>query len=596
MGNGEFGVLAHQLNKMAQILEKNWQQQLESNTELKRRHALINSVFKALPDIFFIINTDGTIQECHTGNADDLYISPDQFINKKMADVLPPHAAKQFSHAINSANQGHQLTQIEYPLTIAGQAKLFEARLSPIPETDQLVIAVRDITEKKRQEEVILHHAFYDALTDLPNRFLAMERLAQQILDAERKDELSVVFFIDLDDFKRINDTLGHEAGDKVLVAAGERFKLSVREQDTIARLGGDEFIILMGGFTQISDITAVADMLVKLFHQPIEVDDKEFNVSISIGVAVFPVDANTPTELLSCADTAMYNAKNNGRNSYCLFNQKMSLQLARRIEVEEALRVAVADNEFEVFYQPQFYTDTGEVFGAEALLRWHSKTLGAVSPAEFIPIAEQSGLIVDIGLFVLSSAIKQAHSWHSTLQPDLKIAINLSPRQFKDPALLKKIASLAERIPNSNQYIELEITEGVLISAQIQVKQTLNKLHDLGFKLSLDDFGTGYSSLNYLRHYPFDVLKIDQSFISDMLPSKESRALVKTIIAMAHNLSMKVVAEGVETQEQLQILRQLGCDFGQGYLISKPLSAQQFELFFQTQNQTVKTTPHYQI
>ncbi|WP_249122728.1 EAL domain-containing protein [Pseudoalteromonas sp. M8] len=589
VGHGELGVLAKQFNVMAQTLEKNWQQQLQSTQELQRRHALINSVFEALPDIFFIINTDGTILECHTGKSDDLYMSPEQFINKKMSEVLPSHAAKHFSQAIKSANQRHQLTQIEYPLTIADQAKLFEARLSPIPGTDQLVIAVRDITEKKRQEEVILHHAFYDSLTDLPNRFLAMERLAQQLFDAERNDELAVVFFIDLDDFKRINDSLGHETGDQILIASGERLKQSLREQDTVSRLSGDEFIVLMGGFKHTADITSVADMLIKLFHHPIIVDDKDFNISVSIGVAIYPLDANSPQELLSCADTAMYNAKSNGRNNYCLFNQKMSQQLSRRIEIEEALRVALNEHELEVFYQPQFYIENSDVFGAEALLRWHSKTLGNVSPAEFIPVAEQSGLIIDIGLFVLSTAINQAHQWQQHLDSDIRIAINLSPRQFKDPSLLKQIELLVKDIPIANRFIELEITEGVLISGQAQVKQTLTQLHQLGFKLSLDDFGTGYSSLNYLRHYPFDLLKIDRSFISDMLATHESKALVKTIIAMAHNLSMKVVAEGVETLEQLRLLQQLECDFGQGYLISKPLSAAQFESFYHTKIEPVK-------
>ncbi|WP_254605949.1 EAL domain-containing protein [Pseudoalteromonas sp. JC28] len=589
VGHGELGVLAKQFNVMAQTLEKNWQQQLQSTQELQRRHALINSVFEALPDIFFIINTDGTILECHTGKSDDLYMSPEQFINKKMSEVLPSHAAKHFSQAIKSANQRHQLTQIEYPLTIADQAKLFEARLSPIPGTDQLVIAVRDITEKKRQEEVILHHAFYDSLTDLPNRFLAMERLAQQLFDAERNDELAVVFFIDLDDFKRINDSLGHETGDQILIASGERLKQSLREQDTVSRLSGDEFIVLMGGFKHTADITSVADMLIKLFHHPIIVDDKDFNISVSIGVAIYPLDANSPQELLSCADTAMYNAKSNGRNNYCLFNQKMSQQLSRRIEIEEALRVALNEHELEVFYQPQFYIENSDVFGAEALLRWHSKTLGNVSPAEFIPVAEQSGLIIDIGLFVLSTAINQAHQWQQHLDSDIRIAINLSPRQFKDPNLLKQIELLVKDIPIANRFIELEITEGVLISGQAQVKQTLTQLHQLGFKLSLDDFGTGYSSLNYLRHYPFDLLKIDRSFISDMLTTHESKALVKTIIAMAHNLSMKVVAEGVETLEQLRLLQQLECDFGQGYLISKPLSAAQFESFYHTKIEPVK-------
>ncbi|MEQ3530219.1 EAL domain-containing protein [Pseudoalteromonas sp. XMcav11-Q] len=589
VGHGELGVLAKQFNVMAQTLEKNWQQQLQSTQELQRRHALINSVFEALPDIFFIINTDGTILECHTGKSDDLYMSPEQFINKKMSEVLPSHAAKHFSQAIKSANQRHQLTQIEYPLTIADQAKLFEARLSPIPGTDQLVIAVRDITEKKRQEEVILHHAFYDSLTDLPNRFLAMERLAQQLFDAERNDELAVVFFIDLDDFKRINDSLGHETGDQILIASGKRLKQSLREQDTVSRLSGDEFIVLMGGFKHTADITSVADMLIKLFHHPIIVDDKDFNISVSIGVAIYPLDANSPQELLSCADTAMYNAKSNGRNNYCLFNQKMSQQLSRRIEIEEALRVALNEHELEVFYQPQFYIENSDVFGAEALLRWHSKTLGNVSPAEFIPVAEQSGLIIDIGLFVLSTAINQAHQWQQHLDSNIRIAINLSPRQFKDPSLLKQIELLVKDIPIANRFIELEITEGVLISGQAQVKQTLTQLHQLGFKLSLDDFGTGYSSLNYLRHYPFDLLKIDRSFISDMLTTHESKALVKTIIAMAHNLSMKVVAEGVETLEQLRLLQQLECDFGQGYLISKPLSAAQFESFYHTKIEPVK-------
>ncbi|WP_419149680.1 putative bifunctional diguanylate cyclase/phosphodiesterase [Pseudoalteromonas 'SMAR'] len=580
-GKGEFAVLAKQLNTMAQALEENWQEQAIVTDKLRQRQAFIDGIFSALPDLFFIIDKEGKIIEYHAGEAQDLYIEPDSFINQTMAEVLPKHVAKQFNQAINSSTRYHSMTQLEYSLDFNGQSKLFEARLSPIPNTDLLVIAVRNITEKKRQEEVILHHAFYDTLTDLPNRFLALERLSQLLLDAERNKEVAVVFFIDLDDFKKINDSLGHEVGDKVLIAAGNRLSQSLRKQDTVARLGGDEFIVLMGGFKSVAAVTPVAEKLVKQFQQPLAVMGREFNISISLGVAVYPDDARTPTDMLSHADTAMYSAKNLGRNTYCLFNQTMGRQLNRRLEIEEALRVALHKGEFEVFYQPQFNISDRSIFGAEALLRWHSEQLGPVSPDEFIPVAEQSGLIIDIGDWVLFQAIQQSLSWQQTLHPDFRIAINLSPRQFKEPSLVAKVAALLNDTPMEKRHIELEITEGVLISGQSKARTVLDQLHGLGLTLSLDDFGTGYSSLNYLRHFPFDVLKVDKSFINDMQSSTESMALVKTIITMAHDLSMTVVAEGVETVEQLLTLQQLDCDFGQGYLISKPLSSSEFTDYY---------------
>ncbi|MEJ6077542.1 EAL domain-containing protein [Vibrio sp. 1-Bac 57] len=458
----------------------------------------------------------------------------------------------------------------------------YEARLSHLPEHNQILGIVRDITEQHKSSEIIRQHAYFDTLTLLPNRFLALDRLSQMLNEAERNEECAAVFFIDLDDFKKVNDSLGHEIGDKLLIAAANRLNQSIRKEDTVGRLGGDEFIILIRDINSDSDASVIADTLLNIFREPLSIDGRELILTLSIGIAMYPQNGTNTSELLRNSDIAMYQAKALGRNAYSFFTKEMNVSMMRRFEIEEQMHGALERNEFEIYYQPLLDVNKKQIIGAEALLRWHNAALGHITPDEFIPIAEHTGLIVAIGRYVIKQSLSFLTHWQNVTQQKYVMAVNLSPSQFRDKELFNFIKNTLtdENIPAHS--LELEITEGVLMTGQSYVDDTLLQFDQLGVKLSMDDFGTGYSSLSYLRQYAFDVLKIDRSFINGITLNDEDRNLVKAAIAMAHSLGLVVVAEGVEMHQQLLILEELGCDFVQGYYFSKPIPAAQFITFSQ--------------
>ncbi len=429
-----------------------------------------------------------------------------------------------------------------------------------------------DITQRKLAEEKILHQAHFDALTKLPNRFLALDRLAQMLNEADRNHDKVAILFLDLDDFKKINDSLGHESGDKLLVESAQRLNHLIRSYDTVGRLGGDEFIVLLRGLDQAGDAQPVVEALLHKFRQPFNIDNRELFLTISVGIAVYPDDADNASTLLRNADAAMYQAKALGRNNYSYFTATMNRDIARRLALEEQIRGALERDEFEVYYQIQIDIKTNKIIGAEALLRWRNLVLGNVSPDEFIPIAEQTGLIVSLGQFVLNEALQTIKQWQQQSGDKLRIAVNLSPRQFRDPELVGFIeqALIAASVAASS--LELEITEGVLMSGHAYIDEALASLSKLGIILSMDDFGTGYSSLSYLRTYPFNVLKIDRCFVGGITNDHADKELVNATISMSHALGLSVVAEGVETRQQYKMLQKLGCDIAQGYLFSKPI------------------------
>jgi len=430
-----------------------------------------------------------------------------------------------------------------------------------------------DITLRKQQEEQILHQAHFDTLTDLPNRFLSLDRLSQLLNEAQRDDELVAILFLDLDDFKKINDTLGHETGDKLLIEAAERLRNVVRSGDTVGRLGGDEFIVLLGGLTDGVDAHLVAENLLNRFKDAFRIDGRELMLTVSIGIAFFPGDGDNASELLRNADSAMYHSKELGRNTYSYFTEAMNRDVSRRLALEEQIHGALDRGEFSIVYQPQIKITSGKIMGAEALLRWFNPALGNVSPVEFIPIAEQTGLIVPLGQFVLTEALNMTAYWQKEHAPGFRMAVNLSPRQFRDPDLVKFIEEVIRQSGVTSESLELEITEGLLMNAHAYISDALTALNNLGVSIAMDDFGTGYSSLSYLRSYPFDVLKIDKSFIRDITADPAARELINATVAMAHGLNLKVIAEGVETEEQFNYLKDLGCEYAQGYLFSKPVS-----------------------
>ena len=370
-----------------------------------------------------------------------------------------------------------------------------------------------------------------------------------------------------------------------MLVEAAKRLKESIRDGDTVGRLGGDEFIVLLGGLKQAKDATPVVRNLVERFRRPFVVGKREFLLTTSVGISIYPQDGELASELLRNADSAMYHSKKLGRNTFSYFTDSMNKGVARRLVLEEKLHGALERNEFHVVYQPKVAVNSREMIGVEALLRWNNTELGEVSPEEFIPLAEQTGMIVPIGQFVLDDALGRAADWAQLTDRPFSIAINLSPRQFREPQLLQQLQASLNTFDVDPGIIELEITEGVLMSGLPLIENAVQAISDLGATIAMDDFGTGYSSLSYLRSYPFNVLKIDRSFINDITVDVTDRELVNAAIAMAHGLGLKVVAEGVETEEQLQMLLEQRCDFAQGYLFSKPARAEQISAMLEQTN-----------
>jgi len=548
---------------------------------------MLKAVFEATPDLFFLIQEDGTIIDYHAGDKRNLYALPENIVGKNMSDFLPTKITINFrSHFVEVIEQGG-VSSFEYELSMPHGLTQFEARIIYLQADKKIVIIVRDITEQNKAAEVIRKHAYFDSLTSLPNRFLSLDRLSQMLKKAKRNANNVAVFFLDLDDFKKVNDSLGHEVGDKLLVEAANRLKLVVRESDTVGRLGGDEFIVLSQAITNGHDAIDIAENLLGIFREPFKIDGRELSLTVSIGIAIYPENGGSASDLLRNADTAMYQAKALGRNAYSFFTRAMNDITLRRLEIEGYLHNALERDEFEVYYQPKVNIVNGNIIGAEALLRWHNPVLGNVTPDEFIPIAEHTGLIVPIGEYVVQQALDFLGDWQSAHQKNYTIAVNLSPRQFRDKKLIDFIKKSLNDANIKPESLEFEITEGVLMIGSSYIDGALAELHKLGVKLSMDDFGTGYSSLSYLRKYSFDVLKIDRSFVSGITLKESDRDLVKATIAMAHSLGLLVVAEGVEIREQLTLLEELGCDLAQGYYFSKPIPAKELIDFQYTENRS---------
>ncbi len=496
--------------------------------------------------------------------------------------IIPDEMQEQVRRAINDwVNGGPGVSSEELtlkkadatPVHVFSSYVMFKNQYN---ETEMYRIDI-DNTLRKEQADKIEHQAYFDSLTDLPNRMLALDRLSQLLNEAKRNNEKVAVLFLDLDDFKKINDTLGHETGDKLLIEVADRLSSTLRSGDTVGRLGGDEFLILLGGLGCAEEAQPIAENLLGQFRSTYKIDSRELIMTASIGIAIYPEDGNDTSRLLRNADSAMYHAKEQGRNIYSYFTETMNREVSRRLALEEQIHGALERNEFEVFYQPKINISNGKIIGAEALLRWKNPVIGHVSPAEFIPICEQTSLIINVGKFVLVEAMNQTVKWQKKYHSQFYIAVNLSPRQFRDPELVCSIDDIIKQTGLSAASLELEITEGVLMSGHSCIDDALSALSKKGITIAMDDFGTGYSSLSYLRRYPFNVIKIDRSFVNDITVDPADRELINATIVMAHALNLKVVAEGVETQAQLKHLVEMNCDIAQGYLYSKPLSSTDF-------------------
>jgi diguanylate cyclase (GGDEF)-like protein/PAS domain S-box-containing protein len=464
-----------------------------------------------------------------------------------------------------------------------GSEYIESAIISPVRQADGKItnyLAIKEnITDKRLAEERIQNLAHFDQLTGLPNRSLLNEHFKFALGLAQRNDEKMAVMFLDLDHFKDVNDTLGHSIGDQLLVEIALRLKSHIRDEDTVSRLGGDEFILVLPGNDE-NGAARVASKLLGIVSQPCQIDSHELIITSSIGIAIYPDDGEDFEALLKKADTAMYRVKQDNHNDFRFFKQEMQTHSARNLQLGNALRHALTRNELLLHYQPQITLQDGHIVGAEALLRWRHPELGMISPAEFIPIAEASGQIIQIGEWVLRTAAAQLKEWMDKGLPPMMMAVNLSAAQFRHPNLTEMVTDILDEVKLPHEYLELELTEAVTMDDPQAAVAVMDKLDECGIRLSIDDFGTGYSSLSYLKRFKVYKLKIDQSFVRDITHDADDKAIVTAIINMASSLGMHTIAEGVETAGQLAFLRLQGCDEVQGYYFSKPLPADEFEAF----------------
>ena len=548
--------------------------------EIRATQQHLEATMNAIPDLLFEVGLDGRYYSTHSPRQDLLAQPSDQLLGRTVQEVMPPEAAAVVLQALQEANEKTWSTGVQICLPLEIGPHWFElsvARKERSPGDDpRFVVISRDITQSRQAEEKVRQLAHFDALTGLPNRSLLADRCHYALSSAQRNGQRVALMFLDLDHFKNVNDSLGHRVGDALLCALARRLVGLVREQDNVSRLSGDEFILVLPE-TDALGAAHVAEKLLRAAAEPFEIDAHELIVTPSIGVAMFPEDGADFDTLSRCADAAMYFAKQHGRNHYRFFTAEMQARSERSLLLENALRRALERNQLHLHYQPQVCVATGAIIGAEALLRWNHPELGAVSPAEFIPVAESSGMILPIGEWVLRTATRQLQVWMQAGHT-LTMAVNLSLVQFRQADFPQRIGSILEEADLPAHCLELELTEGVAMTDPESAIAMMDKLHQRGVLLSIDDFGTGYSSLSHLKRFKVYKLKIDQSFVRDITVDPDDRAIVSAIISMADSLGMQTIAEGVETAGQLDFLRSEGCAEVQGYYYSRPVPAQQFQ------------------
>ena len=541
--------------------------------EIKERERSFRLLFEGNPIPTWLVASD-TLRILHVNDAAVRHYgySRDAFHKMTVLETVCPKSRSEFANFLHELDLPYQGQDVWRHVRADGsEMEVYPyVRRMDLDGRQNFVISVVDVTERRKAEARVAHMAHHDALTDLPNRVLFRERLQEALGRAHRNDRLVAVLCLDLDHFKEVNDTLGHPVGDKLLQAVADRFKTTLRETDFVARLGGDEFAVIQTDIGNPVEASSLAARLIDYIGQPYQIDGHQVVIGTSIGIAVAPADGVEPDHLLKNADMALYRSKNDGRSVFRFFEPDMDARLQARRTMELDLRHALKANEFELHYQPLVDLESGKVCAFEALLRWNHPTRGLVSPAEFIPLSEEIGLIVDIGAWVLEEACREAVHWPE----DVKVAINLSPVQFRNNRVVGAVAHALAASGIAPKRVELEITESVLLQDSEANVEALRELKSLGIQIAMDDFGTGYSSLSYLQKFPFDKIKIDQSFVRTLSERPEASAIVRALTGLGRSLSIDTTAEGVETEEQLEHLRSEGCTQVQGYLFSRPLPA----------------------
>jgi diguanylate cyclase (GGDEF)-like protein/PAS domain S-box-containing protein len=560
---------------------------------LRESEARFRAMAEQSADWIWSMGAEGRHVYTNERGAACLGYSVDAFLATEAGSLLHPDDLALFHETFEqarSARQGWQNVVLRWRHQ-NGSYRTFESNASALFNDAGELIGFqgvdRDITERRLAEARIAFLAHHDALTGLPNRVLLRDRFEHAIAMAERTRARVAMLFLDLDNFKRVNDTLGHSAGDQLLLQVVTRLSGCTRESDTISRQGGDEFILLLNDIPDQEAVERIASHILAELAEPMDINGYELNAASSIGIALYPDDGSSFDTLLQKADTAMYNAKGAGRNIYHFFDEQMNRQAHEHLLLQNRLNRALFQAEFCLHYQPQMEIESGRVVGLEALLRWTSPDLGEVPPARFIPVAEDCGLIVPIGAWVLEEACRQAQSLRRTEGVDLPMAVNLSALQFRRAGLVEAVAGALERSGLPPRLLELELTESILLQDVDNTLDTVRRLKALGVRLSIDDFGTGYSSLSYLKRFAVDRLKIDRSFVRDLNTDPDNAAIVRAVIQLARSLRLGIVAEGVETEAQLAFLREEGCQDVQGYLFSRPLALADLKALLRRQRKT---------
>jgi len=568
--------------EVAEAGERRARRLAEAN--LSANEELLNSIVNTAADGIIVIDPAGTIEFGNAAMEKLFGWKPLELIGRNVARLLLGRSREGQDMLFQGADAAGGKSATGHVRELKAQRKdgsVFPIELT-VSETcvnggKRSTCILRDVTERKRAEERIRYLAHYDDLTGLPNRVLFAQLLEQALSEAKYAKKEVAVLFIDLDRFKLINDTLSHTSGDTVLCQVAKRLVGALARRDTVARFGGDEFVVLMRDCGIPNDVTSTAQVLLTALAAPFVLENQEYHLTASIGISTFPGDGQDAQTVLKNADSAMYRAKEQGKNNYQFYSSQMNVRSFERLVLERFLRHALDQDEFQLHYQPKIDLTTGRVTGMEALLRWMHPGMGMISPAKFIPLAEETGLIVPIGEWVLREACAQARRWQDEGLPPLRVAVNLSARQFAHDGLHAAIVGALEESGLSPNLLELEITESMTMESPEHATAWLQKIKALGITVAIDDFGTGYSSLGYLKRFPIDSVKIDRSFIKDIPGDTDDVAITQAIIAMGHSLRLKVIAEGVESAEQAEFLRRHGCDEAQGFFFGKPLPAGEF-------------------
>ena len=567
----------------------------QAEQALKESEEQFRLTFEMAPIGMAITTLDGKIKRVNQALCDALGYTKAELLELSFAEISHPEDAEYHRNLEQKLIKGKDSDfQIE---------KRYIAKAGRVVDTLLKVVIVRDpdgnplhfnnqivdITERKSMEQQLLHDALHDALTGLPNRALFMDRLEQQLKKAQNQEGyLFAVLFLDLDRFKVVNDSVGHLVGDKLLIEIARRLEKSIAPTDTVARLGGDEFTILLENICNMEEATLVAESIDQTLSFPFNIDGYEIFSTASIGIALSSQGYEKPEDILRDADLTMYSAKEQGRARYEVFNYSLRDRALQRLELETDLRRGIEREEFEIYYQPITSLQLGTLSGFEALARWNHPTKGLISPSEFIPVAEETGLIVPLGTWLLQEACKQLRTWQVQYPeyPPIKMSVNLSGKQFREPHLIEEVDRILTETGLPGNSLKLEITESILIDNLETVTEIILKLRERQIQFSIDDFGTGYSSLSYLHRFPVDTIKIDRSFVHQMQADQENSAIVKAIITLAHMLNMDVIAEGIETTAQLAQLKLLKCEHGQGFFFSKPLNGEEAEALISSSTQ----------